>query len=60
MKEEASQWISEAEDNIVTAKLLYEEERFKDSAFYAQQVAEKALKAVQIEKLNSLIEFMIW
>lgn len=36
----------------MTARLLFEEERFKDAAFYAQQVAEKAPKAVQIERLG--------
>jgi HEPN domain-containing protein len=52
MKEDARVWMEEAEDNLVTAKLLYESERFKDASFYAQQVAEKALKSAQIEKLN--------
>lgn len=52
MKDDARVWIKEAEDNLVTAKLLYESERLKDASFYAQQVAEKALKAAQIEKLS--------
>ena len=46
-------WVKEAEDNLVTAKLLYENDRFKDASFYAQQVAEKSLKAVQIKNLRS-------
>jgi len=52
MKEDARPWLAEAEENLLTAKLLYENDRFKDASFYFQQVAEKALKAVQIEKLS--------
>ncbi len=52
MEEDAKAWIKEAEDNLVTATLLYENERFKDASFYSQQIAEKALKAVQIVKLR--------
>ena len=52
MEEDAKAWINEADENLVTAKLLYENERFKDASFYTQQAAEKALKAVQINKLK--------
>ncbi len=52
MEPAASDWIKEAEDNLSTAKLLYENEKFKDSTYYCHQVAEKLLKAVQIEKLK--------
>ncbi len=46
------EWINEAEDNLVTAKLLYQGERFKDVEYYCHQIIEKALKAVQIWKLR--------
>ena len=52
MREEAKEWIGMAEDNLSTAKLLYENEKFMDTAFYCQQVAEKSLKALQIDKLE--------
>ncbi len=52
MREDVRVWIEEAEDNLVTAKLLYQNEKFKDVAFYCQQIAEKALKALQIYRLN--------
>ncbi len=52
MQAEAEEWITEAEDNLSTAKLLYENGKFKDSAYYCHQTMEKALKAVQIDKLK--------
>jgi HEPN domain-containing protein len=52
MRDDVKIWIDEAEENLVTAKLLYEGERFKDVAFYCQQIAEKSLKALQVNKLN--------
>ena len=52
MESTAGEWVREAEDNLTTAKILYHNERFKDSAYYCHQVVEKALKSVQIEKLK--------
>lgn len=52
MEENSVEWIKMAEDNLTTAKILYENERFRDAAYYSQQVAEKALKAVQVSKFH--------
>ena len=52
MEDDIKDWISIAEDNLATAEILYQNERFKDACYYCQQVAEKALKAVQIAKLK--------
>ncbi|MGI0141383.1 MAG: HEPN domain-containing protein [Candidatus Micrarchaeales archaeon] len=52
MQEEFQDWIKESEENLSTAKLLYENEKYKDAAYYSHQVTEKALKAVQILKLK--------
>lgn len=49
---DAVEWIIMAEDNLATATILLQNERFKDAAYYSQQVAEKAFKAVQIAKLK--------
>ncbi len=50
MQSEAEEWILESADNLATARILYQNERFKDTAYYCHQVVEKALKAVQIKK----------
>jgi HEPN domain-containing protein len=52
MRDDVKMWIDTADEDLVTAKLLYENERFKDVTFYCQQIAEKALKALQVYKLN--------
>lgn len=52
MERDSAEWISLAEDNLATAKILYHNERFRDAAYYCQQIAEKSLKAVQIAKLK--------
>ena len=52
MDKDAAEWVKMAEDNLATAKILSQNDKFKDAAYYSQQVAEKALKAVQIVKLK--------
>ena len=52
MDDSVKEWIKEAEDNMVTARILNQNERYKDSAYYCHQVVEKTLKAVQIKELR--------
>jgi len=42
---EAERWLSEAEWDFDTAKVLHTSKKFNASAFYSQQSAEKAVKA---------------
>ncbi len=46
MRDEASRWLSEAKWDLETAELLYRHGRFNAACFYAQQAAEKAVKAL--------------
>ena len=52
MDKDVAEWIKMADDNLATAKVLLQNEKFKDASYYSQQVAEKAFKAVQIAKLK--------
>lgn len=52
VKEEAKNWLKKAEEDLGTAEDCIKIKRFYAAAFYSQQAAEKALKALQIEKLS--------
>lgn len=52
IKEEAKNWLKESEEDLGTAEDCIKVKRFKASAFYSQQASEKALKALQIQKLG--------
>lgn len=52
MKEETRNWLKKAEEDLGTAEDCLKIKRFHASAFFSQQAAEKALKALQIEKLG--------
>ncbi|MGI0141552.1 MAG: HEPN domain-containing protein [Candidatus Micrarchaeales archaeon] len=52
MDSDEKEWLDIAADNLVTARILYDNERLRDAAYYCQQVAEKSLKAVQVRKLK--------
>lgn len=45
MNKEADHWLEQAGEDSETARILLDSKRFGPSAFYSQQVAEKALKA---------------
>jgi HEPN domain-containing protein len=47
-------WMLRAKKDIDTAKLLLDNGRFEESAFFSQQAAEKAMKAVIIKKSGKL------
>ncbi|MHA1579728.1 MAG: HEPN domain-containing protein [Candidatus Freyarchaeota archaeon] len=46
MRGEAKRWLDEAEWDLETAEYLHRCERFNAACFYAQQSAEKAVKAL--------------
>jgi HEPN domain-containing protein len=48
---EAERLLVQAEEDLVTAAVLLKEERFYAAAFFAHQAAEKALKALHIQRL---------
>jgi uncharacterized protein len=50
MRKATSAWIRDAEEELESAKVLYEHERYKAACFHSQQSVEKSLKAVIIEK----------
>ncbi|MBI3623222.1 HEPN domain-containing protein [Candidatus Pacearchaeota archaeon] len=56
MKEEANDWSKQAEDDLDKAKILFNNRKFDGAAFYSQQTAEKALKAVIIKTQGKLVK----
>ena len=46
MRGEAERWLSEAEWDLETARILHRERRYNAAAFYSHQAAEKAVKAL--------------
>lgn len=54
MRKEVLDWLNSAGDDLKTARTLLENMVFYASAFYSQQAAEKALKAVHIHKLKKI------
>ncbi|MBI5553779.1 MAG: HEPN domain-containing protein [Candidatus Diapherotrites archaeon] len=50
MRKEVFDWLNAAEDDLQTAQTLFSQEIHYACAFYCQQSAEKALKAVYILK----------
>jgi len=43
---EAKRWIEQAKEDLISAKILFDAERYYLVCFLAQQIAEKALKSV--------------
>jgi HEPN domain-containing protein/predicted nucleotidyltransferase len=50
MRKATSAWMREAEEELESANVLYEHERYKSACYHSQQAVEKGLKAVMIEK----------
>ena len=50
MKEEASEWLEQAEEDFETAEFLVDSGKTEQGGFFLQQAAEKALKAMLLEK----------
>ncbi len=51
MRREYYRWLQEAKWDLDTARILHREKRYNAAAFYAQQAAEKAMKAL-LYKIN--------
>ncbi len=56
MREDASNWLKQAEIDLATAKDNLKINRFFATAFFCQQAAEKALKAYALEHLRENIK----
>lgn len=56
MREDASNWLKQAEIDLDTAKDNLKINRFFATAFFCQQAAEKALKAYALEKLRENVK----
>lgn len=52
MRKSTENWIKDAEDELSSALILFEHEKFKGVCYHSQQCVEKALKALIIEKGN--------
>jgi HEPN domain-containing protein len=50
---EADNWLRQAEDDLEKSKDNFEDSHFDGAAFFAQQTAEKALKALLIKKTRA-------
>lgn len=50
MREETGRWLDKAASDLDHAAYLLEDDRAEPAAFHAQQAAEKALKALLIER----------
>lgn len=46
MKQDSERWLAQSTDDLTTAEVLFGAGRYGPCAFFCQQVAEKALKAV--------------
>jgi len=44
--EEARRWLATAEDDLHTARILFENKKFAQCCFFCQQAAEKAVKSL--------------
>jgi len=50
MRKATSDWIRDAEEELESAKVLYEHGRYKSACYHSQQSVEKGLKAIILEK----------
>jgi HEPN domain-containing protein/predicted nucleotidyltransferase len=50
MRKNTQAWIDDARDDLESARLLYENGRYKTACYHSQQSVEKGLKALIIEK----------
>ena len=56
MKEEAENWWAQALEDLDTAKVNLENEKYYAASLFAQQSVEKALKAYYIDKYEKLMK----
>jgi HEPN domain-containing protein/predicted nucleotidyltransferase len=50
MRKATAAWIRDAEEELESAKVLYEHGRYKSACYHSQQSVEKGLKAILLEK----------
>jgi len=50
MRKATSEWIRDAEEDLESAKVLYEHGRYKSACYHSQQSVEKGFKAIILEK----------
>ncbi len=50
MRRATAAWIKDAEEELESAKVLYEHGRYKSACYHSQQSVEKGLKAILLEK----------
>jgi len=56
MKEETKRWMRQAGGDLRTAKYLFGGKLYKEASFFCQQSAEKALKAVLLERTGEIMK----
>src|SRR3989344_5991502 len=56
MRKEVQNWLEQAQTDLDTAEFLFEGKKHKEASFFAQQAAEKGLKAALIHKTGKLIK----
>ena len=56
MREEAKEWLEKAKRDLEAARYNYEGDLYEVAAFLCQQSAEKAPKALYIEKFHELVK----
>ena len=54
MSERVEYWLDLCDDDLVTAKALFQSKRYLHMGFFCHMIAEKALKAVVAKKTNEL------
>lgn len=54
MREEAASWLAQAREDLTTAEYNRQGGRYYAAVFFAQQAAEKALKALYVQAMNDL------
>lgn len=54
MKEEVKRWMAQAKEDSDTAKFNFKGKKYKAAAFWCQQSAEKALKALMLKKTGKI------
>ncbi len=54
MEEDIQRWRDRATEDLETAKFNFRGEKYRAAAFFSQQAAEKALKALYIKRFRKL------
>ena len=54
MNKEALRWLTQASDDLGTAQILFDSQRYGPCAFFCEQAAEKGLKAVLYLEVSDL------